>query len=78
MPLHQKATGPKNYLRDVPAFVYAPGISETDCRVTHWKGYPFFSEWAPLVEALVARHGEAARVGIFPAAAIQLGPAGDR
>lgn len=78
MPLHQKATGPKSYLRDVPAFVYAPGISETDCRVTHWKGYPFFSEWAPLVEALVARHGEAARVGIFPAAAIQLGPAGDR
>jgi nickel-dependent lactate racemase len=72
MPLHRKARAAKGYLRDVSAFVYAPGITETACRVTHWEGYPFFAEWDELVETLVERHGAAARAGIFPAGGLQL------
>ena len=73
-PLHGKPTGPKGYLQGFPAYVYAPGISEADCRVTHWEGYPHFQEWDELVASLEQRHGTSARVGIFPAGALQLGP----
>jgi hypothetical protein len=74
MPLHQPASGPKGYLRGAQTYVYAPGITEGDCRVTHWKGYPYFREWDELIEELLHRHGAEARVGFFPAASSQLGP----
>lgn len=78
MPLHRRPLGPKGYLRGAQAYVYAPGISESDCRVTHWEGYPHFHEWKDLIRALVEAHGEDARVGVFPNGASQLGPGGSR
>jgi hypothetical protein len=74
MPLHRPASGPKRHLRGAPASVFAPGISEADCQVTHWDGYPHFRDWDALIEALLSRHGKEARVGVFPAGASQLGP----
>lgn len=73
--LHRKPTAAKPFFRGAAGFVYSPGIDEADCRVTHWEGYPFFQEWTPLLSALLERHGPTARVGVFPAGSLQLGPA---
>jgi lactate racemase len=74
MPLHRPALGPKGFLRGADVSVYAPGITEADCRVTHWEGYRHFREWDRLMDSLLERHGERTRAGVFPAAALQLGP----
>ncbi|MDH3457216.1 MAG: lactate racemase domain-containing protein [Gemmatimonadota bacterium] len=74
MPLHRPAVRPKGFLHGADVSVYAPGISEADCRVTHWEGYCHFREWGDLMRALLERHGEGARAGVFPAGALQLGP----
>ncbi len=74
MPLHRAPTRAKGYLRDAKLCVYTPGISEADCRVSHWEGYPFFRDWDRLIAELRRRHGDRARVGVFPAASCQLGP----
>ena len=74
MPLHRPAAGPKRYMNGTPVYVYAPGISDADCRVTHWEGYPHFRIWDDLIDALLRRHGTKARAGVFPANSSQLGP----
>jgi hypothetical protein len=76
MPLHRPAAGPKAYLRGAPGCIYAPGIREEDCRVNHWEGYPHFRDWGCLISELRRRHGDSARIGVFPAASCQLGPGG--
>ncbi|UCF19811.1 MAG: DUF2088 domain-containing protein [Gemmatimonadota bacterium] len=74
MPLHRVPRGPKRYLGNRALHVFAPGISENDCHVTHWSGYPHYRDWDELIHALLNRHGDGARVGIFPAGSCQLGP----
>lgn len=74
-PLHREPLAAKPYLGGATSHVFAPGITEGDCRVTHWDGYPFFAEWEELLEALVRLHGSTARAGVFPIAPLQLGPA---
>jgi hypothetical protein len=77
MPLHREANAPKPFLGETPLYVYAPGISESDCQVTHWEGYPHFSRWDELVSTLLERFGVDVRAGVFPAASCQLGPPED-
>ncbi len=74
MPLHRKPRGPARYLGNRALHVFAPGISAADCRVTHWEGCPHYRNWDELINALLTRHGDTARVGIFPAGSCQLGP----
>jgi nickel-dependent lactate racemase len=73
-PLHRSRNTPHPELGGADVAVFTTGVSASEVAVTHWPGYPVYSRWEDVVSHLLARFGSHARVGIFPAAALQLGP----
>lgn len=51
--------------------LFAPGVNTREVRVLYGEQFQHFTTWEQTVEELLSRHGSAARVGVFPAGALQ-------
>lgn len=51
---------------------FSPGVEEAEVRQVFWGGYPFYREWAALIEALGTLLPPSPKVGVVPCGPLQL------
>lgn len=52
--------------------LFSPGVNQYDCEALYGTHVPLLREWDEIVAELRRRHGDSARVAVFPAGAMQL------
>ena len=73
--------GPGTALRGRPGpqrrrtFLFSPGVNHYDCEALYGTHVTLFREWKVMVAELQSIHGDAARVAVFPAGALQMAAA---
>jgi nickel-dependent lactate racemase len=71
MRLHREPTA-KPYLDGREVLFFSPHVNERDFRVSFAPEYRLYTSWEHLSSYLDAKHGDAASVGVFPTAPLQI------
>jgi nickel-dependent lactate racemase len=62
----------KTFLNKRPLWLFSPGVDLSAARVVMHESYPFYSDWASLVDALQRRLRAGAQIGVVPCGPLQI------